>query len=126
MSAERPIRTGARQALTAADGSSVRELAHPDWSSAESLSLAEAVVAPGEATFLHRHRRSEEIYLFRSGAGLMTLGDERFAVGTGDCVVIAPGTPRRLENDGVEPHVLLCTCAPAYSEADTELLEAGD
>lgn len=109
--------------LVAADGSSVRELAHPDWSSARGLSLAEATVAPGEATRLHRHRRSEEIYLFSAGGGRMTLAGAEFAVRAGDCVVIAPGTPHRLVNDGDEPLVLLCCCAPAYSEADTELLE---
>lgn len=117
-----PIRTGEREPQVAADGSSVRELAHPDWSPARNLSLAEATVAPGEATRLHRHRRSEEIYLFTAGRGQMTLGEERFAVSASDCVVIAPGTPHRLVNDGDEPLVLLCCCAPAYSEADTELL----
>ncbi len=109
--------------MTAADGSSVRELAHPDWSDARGLSLAEATVAPGAATRLHRHRRSEEIYLFRSGRGRMTLGGEQLAVTAGDCVVIAAGTAHRLVNAGEEPLVLLCCCAPAYSEADTELLE---
>lgn len=117
-----PIRAGDRERLVAADGSSVRELAHPDWSPARGLSLAEATVAPGAATRLHRHRRSEEIYLFSAGRGRMTLGDDQFAVRAGDCVVIAPGTPHRLVNDGGEPLVLLCCCAPAYREADTELL----
>lgn len=117
------VRTAEREPLIAADGSSVRELAHPDWSSARGLSLAEATVAPGEATRLHRHRRSEEIYLFSAGRGRMTLAGEEFAVAAGDCVVIAPGTPHRLVNDGSEPLVLLCCCAPAYSEEDTELRE---
>ena len=123
MSDEGSSRTGGRRSIAAADGSTVRELAHPDWSSARGLSLAEAVVAPGEATFLHRHGRSEEIYLFSAGSGRMTLGEAEFTVAAGDCVVIAPGTPHKLVNDGAEPLVLLCCCAPAYSETDTELLE---
>jgi len=118
-----PIRSGEREPLVAADGSRVRELAHPDWSPARNLSLAEATVAPGEATRLHRHRRSEEIYLFSAGRGRMTLAGAEFAVATGDCVVIAPGTPHQLTNDGSEPLILLCCCAPAYSVEDTELLE---
>lgn len=118
-----PIRTGERAPLRAADGSSVRELAHPDWSTARGLSVAEATVAPGAATRLHLHRRSEEIYVFTAGSGRMTLGELEFAVAAGDAVVIAPGTPHRLRNDGGEPLVLFCCCAPAYSEPDTELLD---
>lgn len=109
--------------MVAADGSSVRGLAHPDWSAARGLSLAEATVAPGAATRQHRHRLSEEIYLFKSGRGRMTLAGAEFEVAAGDCVVIVPGTSHRLVNDGGKPLVLLCCCAPAYSEEDTELLE---
>lgn len=111
--------------MIAADGSEVRELAHPDWSAAVSLSVAEATVAPGESTLLHLHRRSEEIYVFEAGRGRMRLGDDEFPVEAGDAVVIAPGTPHKLVNDGAEPLVLLCCCAPGYSEEDTELLEGG-
>ncbi|MEA2311536.1 MAG: hypothetical protein QOE28_1504, partial [Solirubrobacteraceae bacterium] len=39
-------------------------------------------------------------------------------------VVIAPGTPHQLLNDGGDPLVLLCCCSPAYSHDDTVLLEA--
>lgn len=118
--------TEPREPIVAADGSSVRELAHPAWSTAEGLSLAEATVRPGESTFLHLHRTSEEIYLFQAGAGRMQLGDEEFAVSAGSCVVIAPGTPHKLWCEGREALVLLCCCAPAYSEADTELLESSE
>ena len=114
----------AREPIVAADGSTVRELSHPGWSaSAKALSLAEATVAAGDSTFLHLHRASEEIYLFSAGRGLMRLGGEELEVAAGDCVVIPPGTPHRLVNDGSEPLVLLCCCSPAYSEADTEILE---
>lgn len=101
----------------------MRELAHPDWSSAERLSLAEATVPPGGETILHLHRTSEEIYSFTAGSGRMILGEEESPVQAGESVVIAPGTPHKLINDGEEPLVILCACAPAYSEADTDLLE---
>ncbi len=125
MSDPRRIRTGEREPLIAADGSSVRELAHPDWSAAQGLSVAEATVAPGESTFLHLHRTSEEIYLFQAGRGRMLLGEDELEVVAGDAIVIAPGTPHKLVNHGSEPLVLLCCCAPGYSEEDTELLEGG-
>jgi mannose-6-phosphate isomerase-like protein (cupin superfamily) len=53
----------------------------------------------------------------------MRLGSEEHAVRTGDCVVIPPGEPHKLFNDGAEPLVLLCCCAPAYSDEDTVLTE---
>jgi len=54
----------------------------------------------------------------------MQLGEEDAEVASGDCVVIPPGTPHKLWNDSTsESLVLLCCCAPAYSDEDTELLE---
>ena len=49
----------------------------------------------------------------------MRLGEEEAPVVTGDCVVIPPGTPHKLWNTGGAPLVLLCCCAPAYSDDDT-------
>ena len=104
------------------DGSEIRELMHPRVHGNRTQSLAEATVPPGAATLLHRHHATEEIYHFTRGTGMMTLGAERFAVRAGDTVCIPPGTPHRLENTGEEELVLLCACAPPYSDDDTELL----
>lgn len=105
------------------DGSEIRELMHPLVHGNEKQSLAEATVAPGGRTLLHRHRSTEEIYHVTGGAGIMTLGGETFAIAAGDTVMIVPGTPHCLCNDGTEPLHVLCACAPAYSHADTELLQ---
>jgi mannose-6-phosphate isomerase-like protein (cupin superfamily) len=102
-----------------ADGSSIRELAHPAWTAAQNQSLAEATLPPGEATAEHFHERTEELYHFVSGRGRMRLGEEEAEVEAGDCVVIPPGTPHKLWNTGGEPLVLLCCCAPPYSHDDT-------
>lgn len=105
-----------------ADGSSIRELAHPSWTSARNQSLAEATVAPGGETAEHFHPRTEELYYFVAGRGRMRIGDEEPGeIVAGDCVVIPPGTPHKLWNTGGEPLVLLCCCAPAYSHDDTVL-----
>lgn len=101
------------------DGSSIRELAGPAWTAARLQSLAEATVPPGGETAEHLHPRSEEIYYFTAGAGRMRLGDEESEIAAGDCVVIAPGTPHKLWNPGPDPLVLLCCCAPPYSDGDT-------
>jgi mannose-6-phosphate isomerase-like protein (cupin superfamily) len=104
------------------DGSEIRELMHPSIHGNRAQSLAEATVPPGAATTLHRHRVSEELYYFTRGSGLMTLGTETFAVNAGDTVCIPPGTPHRVRNTGDGPLTILCSCAPAYSHDDTELL----
>lgn len=106
------------------DGSTIRELAHPDFSGAVNQSLAEARLGPGEETIAHLHRRSEELYRFVSGRGRMRLGDEGLEIGAGDTVVIPAGVPHKLWNLSTERDlVLLCCCAPAYQDSDTELLE---
>lgn len=115
------------EAYVTKDGSVIRELMHPavhgDSHGCKALSLAEARVLPGASTQGHKHLISEEHYHFIAGAGMMTLGDERFAVSAGDTVAIAPGTVHKVENTGAVDLVILCCCAPAYSHKDTELSE---
>ncbi len=104
------------------DGSEIRELMHPSVQGNRRQSLAEATVAPGGSTLLHRHLRTEEIYHFTRGRGSMTLGAEHLEVRAGDTVYIPPGLAHCVQNTGSEPLVLLCACSPAYSHDDTELL----
>lgn len=108
------------------DGSSIREFMHPDDGLCAAQSLAEARVPAGTRTVLHRHHRTEEFYHLLAGSGRMVLDDERFDVGPGDTVSIAPGRAHCIENPGPDELVFLCCCAPAYSDADTELLETPD
>lgn len=106
------------------DGSEIRELMHPAVHGNQLQSLAEARVPAGGRTLLHRHLRTEELYHITAGTGHMTLGQERFPVQPGDTVCIPPGTPHCIAATGPGELRLLCCCAPAYSHADTELLEA--
>ena len=116
------VRLEDRESFITADGSSIRELAGIPSGNAINQSLAEATVPPGAETVEHFHRTSEEIYHFLAGAGRMRLGTEEADVRAGDTVVIAPGLRHKLFNPGTEPLVLLCCCAPPYSDADTVLL----
>src|SRR4051812_34722345 len=104
------------------DGSEIRELMHSLVHGNRNQSLAEALVAPGCTTLLHRHERTEELYYIAEGEGVMTLGAETIAVRAGDTVCIAPGTPHRIMNSGRGILRILCACSPAYDHADTELL----
>jgi mannose-6-phosphate isomerase-like protein (cupin superfamily) len=110
-------------AFTTLDGSTIREIAGPAWTPARNQSLAEATVPPGAATTAHLHREAEELYFFTAGEGRLRVGDVERAVGPGDCAVIPPGTVHKLWNTGTDPLVLLCCCAPAYSDDDTVLVE---
>jgi mannose-6-phosphate isomerase-like protein (cupin superfamily) len=111
------------EAYVTRDGSTIREWAGPGYAAAAAnLSLAEATVAPGATTIEHLHRRAEELYLVTAGSGVLRVGEEERAVGTGDCVAIAPGTPHRLHNDGEVDLVVVCACSPPYSHEDTVLL----
>ena len=112
-----------REPFVTADGSIIRELAGIPAGNAAHQSLAEATVPPGGETIAHQHPRAEEIYLFTSGSGRMRLAGEERDVRAGDAVVIPPGTPHKLLNPTDEPLVLLCCCAPPYSDEDTVLLE---
>jgi mannose-6-phosphate isomerase-like protein (cupin superfamily) len=111
------------QSFTTLDGSTIREFAHPKWTAARHQSLAEATIGAGMQTVEHLHHESEEIYYFVAGGGRMRLGTDEREVLAGDCVVIPPGTPHKLWAAPDADLVLLCACAPAYSDSDTELLE---
>jgi mannose-6-phosphate isomerase-like protein (cupin superfamily) len=112
------------RAFTTLDGSQIRELAGPAWTPVRKQSLAEATLPPGGETVEHYHVEAEEIYYFVAGSGRMRLGGEEDDVAVGDCVVIPPGTRHKLWNAGAGPLVLLCCCAPAYSDADTVTTES--
>lgn len=108
------------------DGSEIRELMHPAIHGNAAQSLAEATLPPGTRNLLHRHHRSEELYHIIAGEGRMTLGDETFPLRVGDTLCIPPGTPHCIEALGTTALRLLCCCAPAYSHADTEVLETAN
>ena len=116
------VRLEDRKSFITADGSLIRELAGIPSGNSINQSLAEATVPPGRETVEHFHRTSEEIYYFVAGAGRMRLGAEEADVRAGDTVVITPGLAHKLFNPGTEPLVLLCCCAPPYSDEDTVLL----
>jgi mannose-6-phosphate isomerase-like protein (cupin superfamily) len=104
------------------DGSTIRELMHPNLHDVRNQSFAEAIVEAGATTARHFHKASEEIYHITQGVGMMHLGAESFAVSSGDTIVIAPGTHHNITNTGDVALKILCACAPAYAHEDTELV----
>ena len=107
------------ESFVTADGSTIRELFGLPTGGVEHQSLAEATLAPGQATQRHYHRASEEIYFVLDGDGEMKLDGERRAVSAGDAVAIPAGAWHELRAEGDRPLRILCSCAPPYRHEDT-------
>ena len=107
------------ESFVTADGSTIRELFGLPTGGVEHQSLAEATLAPGQATQRHYHRASEEIYFVLDGEGEMELDGERRPVGAGDAVAIPAGAWHELRAEGDRPLRILCSCAPPYRREDT-------
>jgi mannose-6-phosphate isomerase-like protein (cupin superfamily) len=109
--------------FTTLDGSQIREWAGRVSEPAQNQSLAEATIPVGGATTEHLHDVTEELYLVTAGRGRLLVDGEERIVEEGDCALIPPGARHKIFNVGAEPLRIVCACAPAYSDADTRLLE---
>ena len=98
--------------------SQIRPLVDRTNSPITKCSLAEEVLPPGASVGAHHHETTEEIYYILSGTGVMTIGDERRAVGAGDAIFIPIGSVHTLTNTGDVAMTLLLVCGPAYSRDD--------
>ncbi len=99
-------------------GSEIRPLIDRTTSSIERCSLAEEILPPGASVGRHHHVLTEEVYYILEGSGMMTVGNETRAVGSGDAVFIPRGHAHTLENTGQSPMNILLVCGPAYSYDD--------
>jgi mannose-6-phosphate isomerase-like protein (cupin superfamily) len=106
------------------DGSSIRELMHPDIHANSNQSLAEATVPIGIQTELHLHKKAEEIYHITQGEGMMSLGEKQFSVNVGDTICIPANTPHQISNVGNQDLIFLCACSPAYDHDDTVIIQS--
>lgn len=105
------------------DGSLIREILAPANSSLTNQSLAQATLAPGQATQRHHHVKTEEIYYILEGTGLMEINGEKQVLKPGDAVAIPPASGHKLTNTGQAPMVFLCCCSPAYTHDDTVMTD---
>lgn len=75
----------------------------------QSIGLTIQTVAPGcRASRRHRHVFQEEILIVMAGAGTLLHGDQRIAVGAGDCFCYRPDDPElhSFENTGTADLVI--------------------
>ncbi|WP_254797497.1 cupin domain-containing protein [Geopseudomonas aromaticivorans] len=87
------------------------------------VSVAEARVAPGVTTQLHRLHGVVERYLIVKGRGMVDVGGlQPSEVGPGDLVVIPAGVPQRIGTLGEEELVFYCICTPRFTPECYETL----
>jgi len=104
--------------FTAGDNCRLREILHPDKEDlALRYSLAHAVVAPGQTTWLHALRTSE-VYYILAGEGVMHIDGERSVIRPGDTVYIPPRSKQQITNTGGSDLVFLCIVDPAWRSED--------
>jgi mannose-6-phosphate isomerase-like protein (cupin superfamily) len=105
--------------FTTKDGSTIRVLLDAELGGAVNQSLAEATLAPGQATERHYHARTEELYVLLEGEGAMEVDGEATPVAPGDAILIPPGARHQIRATGEAELRFLCCCAPPYSHDDT-------
>jgi len=91
------------------------------------VSIARARVAPGARTRWHRLEGIFERYLIIEGSGTAEIGDLAPAVvSSGDLVLIPPGVPQRITNDGDGDLIFYAICSPRFSPDRYRDLDAED
>lgn len=105
--------------FTTADGSTIRVLVDAEAGGARNQSLAEATLAPGQATRRHHHARTEEIYAILAGTGEMEVDGDRRPVAPVDVILIPSGARHEIRAAEAGELRFLCCCAPPYSDEDT-------
>ena len=105
--------------ITAADGTRLRELLHPnrDYQFSGRYSLAHARLAPGERSLEHV-LKTDEVYYILEGSGQMHIDNESAPVVAGDAIEIPPGSRQYIENRGESDLCFLCIVDPAWRPED--------
>lgn len=68
----------------------------------ENLTLSQTRLKPGQATRGHSHENQEEVYIFVSGSGIITIGDKKFPAAKGDLFLIPKGHFHRVQNVSID------------------------
>jgi mannose-6-phosphate isomerase-like protein (cupin superfamily) len=61
-----------------------------------------------EMSFMHQHKKHEEIYVFLKGSGQFQVDDSMFDVCQGSVIRVSPEGKRTYRNNSSEPLVFLC------------------
>lgn len=111
------------QYFKASDNTSLCELLHPGRDGPDlPYSIAHARLEPGESSLPHRLKTSSEVYFILVGEGEMHIDSEQAEVGTGQAIVIPPGSWQHIRNTGRVDLEFLCIVHPIWRIEDEERL----
>ena len=74
----------------------------------KNLILSSTRLNPGKQTTGHKHAGQDEVYMFMDGQGEMLLDEKRFAVKSGDIVLIEDGVFHRVYNTSESELYFIC------------------
>jgi mannose-6-phosphate isomerase-like protein (cupin superfamily) len=90
-------------------------------------SIAQAIVAPGVSTQLHRVNETTERYVIIQGQGYVSVNQEpEQYVSFLDVVTISPGMSQTIRNCGDNDLIFLCICTPRFEQKHYQNLEQKD
>jgi uncharacterized cupin superfamily protein len=78
-------------------------------------------LAPGQASTLHRHRATEELYVLLEGRGRVRVDDETLTLAPLDSLLVEPDSSRQLFNDTAAPALWLVAGAPQEAANTLEM-----
>ena len=90
----------------------ITELLNSDRS--PEVSLAVARIEPGVRTQLHSLTGVEEVYVVRSGRGVIEIDGVERALAAGDQAVVAASAAQRITNTGGDDLYCYCLCRPRF------------
>lgn len=90
----------------------ITELLNSDRS--PEVSLAVARIEPGVRTQLHSLTGVEEVYVVRSGRGVIEIDGVEQALAAGDQAVVAASAAQRITNTGGDDLYCYCLCRPRF------------
>ncbi len=91
----------------------------------QEVSIAQARVAAGVTTRLHRLQGITERYVILTGKGRVYVGElSPQDVTAGDVVLIPPGCPQRITNTGTQDLIFLAICSPRFQQQAYEDIDA--
>jgi mannose-6-phosphate isomerase-like protein (cupin superfamily) len=109
--------TAPRRALEPGRGDAIRLI--DTGIGVESLDVHLTILRPkGPRGRVHRHTRSDNVYIVKSGEGLLTIEDENHAIVADDVVFIPAGVRHSLSNVSERELVIYEIYAPAGAAFD--------
>lgn len=103
------------------DESLIYEIFNPINSPVKGLSIAFAIVEPGQQTKLHLHKDFDEIYFIIEGNGLFISDKHSFKIAQGDAILILRNTIHSVKA-GDSKLKILCICIPPYKHESTKVI----